>query len=227
MKSKDYNRWFIYIMGMLILAMGITLNTKTGLGVSPIISVAYSSSYVLNWNFGNTTLVLYVIYIVVELALHSIQGEKKILLLDLLQLPLTLVFTRVLNLFSWILPDVTKLAENNTVLNYTIRIIFLFVAIVLTGVGAAMSLYMRIVPNPGDGIVQALSDYFGKSVGFTKNCFDLLNICITFLIGLFTGNLFLGIGLGTVFCVIGVGRVIALFHKLCWSKLIDFAGISE
>ena len=29
-------------------------------------------------------------------------------------------------------------------------------SIILTGVGAAMSLNMRIIPNPGDGIVQAI-----------------------------------------------------------------------
>lgn len=35
-------RVLIYIAGLLILAMGLTLNTKAGLGVSPIISVSYA-----------------------------------------------------------------------------------------------------------------------------------------------------------------------------------------
>lgn len=42
-----------------------------------------------------------------------------------------------------------------------------------TGIGAALSLNMRIVPNPGDGIVQAIADCTRKSVGFTKNCVDI------------------------------------------------------
>ena len=33
-------RWGFYLMGLLILAMGLTLNTKAGLGVSPIISLS-------------------------------------------------------------------------------------------------------------------------------------------------------------------------------------------
>lgn len=41
-------------------------------------------------------------------------------------------------------------------------------AIICTGVGAAMSLSMQFVPNPGDGIVQALAGKFNKSVGLTK-----------------------------------------------------------
>ena len=34
MKPKFY-RWGFYTLGMIILALGLTLNTKTGLGVSP------------------------------------------------------------------------------------------------------------------------------------------------------------------------------------------------
>lgn len=57
--QKKIMRGLIYLMGMVILAFGITLNTKTGLGVSPIISIAYCVSEILDWNFGNTTMGLY------------------------------------------------------------------------------------------------------------------------------------------------------------------------
>ena len=59
MKKSMIYRVLIYIAGLLILAMGLTLNTKAGLGVSPIISVSYSVSEITHHNFGNTTLVLY------------------------------------------------------------------------------------------------------------------------------------------------------------------------
>ena len=43
MKVRQWGfRIFFYVLPMLILALGLTLNTKTGLGVSPIISVFYS-----------------------------------------------------------------------------------------------------------------------------------------------------------------------------------------
>ncbi len=47
--QKKIMRGLIYLMGMVILAFGITLNTKTGLGVSPIISIAYCVSEILDW----------------------------------------------------------------------------------------------------------------------------------------------------------------------------------
>ena len=40
------NRWLIYGLGCVSLAMGLALNTKTGMGVAPILSVSYSASVV-------------------------------------------------------------------------------------------------------------------------------------------------------------------------------------
>ena len=59
--------------------------------------------------------------------------------------------------------------------------------------------------------MQAIADTVHKSVGFTKNCFDLFNICITITVGLVCQGHLIGIGLGTVVAVIGVGRVITIF----------------
>ena len=91
-----------------------------------------------------------------------------------------------------------------------VRVVFLIIAIILTGIGAAMSLNMRIVPNPGDGIVQAIADTVHKSVGFTKNCFDLTNITITIILSFVSAGHLVGVGVGTLLAMIGVGRTASL-----------------
>lgn len=48
---EKVNRWIFYILVMVV-GGGITLNTKTGLGVSPIISVAYCVSQIFELNFA-------------------------------------------------------------------------------------------------------------------------------------------------------------------------------
>lgn len=53
-----------------------------------------------------------------------------------------------------------------------------------TGLGVVLSVNMRLVPNPGDGIVQAISDQTGKSLGLTKNLFDVGCILCSVAIGL-------------------------------------------
>ena len=81
--------------------------------------------------------------------------------------------------------------------------------------------------NQADGLVQAIADLSGKTLGFIKNCFDGFNILLTAVISLlFAGNL-IGIGLGTILTVIGVGRVIALFNRLLESKMTGMAQVNK
>lgn len=234
MKKSSVYRIVFYVAGLLILALGIILNTKSGLGVSPIISVSYSISTILDMNFGNITFVLYTVFVMIELILHTVRNCKEdrkegkilesavrrslplVLGMDILQLPLSLVFTRFMNLFSAWIPAPTGLAS---------QFLVLAGGIICTGIGAAMSLNMRIIPNPGDGIVQAISDCIHKPVGFTKNCFDLLNICITISVGLIFAHKLIGVGIGTVVAVLGVGRVIALFNHFFMKKMTETAGV--
>ena len=235
MKKSSVLRVIFYVAGLLILALGIILNTKSGLGVSPIISVSYSISSILNMNFGNMTFILYTVFVIIEMLLHTARNHREteeesaalkpaakkslplILGMDLLQLPLSLVFTRFMNLFSAWIP-----APSHGVLS---QFMVLVAGIICTGIGAAMSLDMRIIPNPGDGIVQAIADCIHKPVGFTKNCFDLLNICITISVSLIFAHKLIGVGVGTVVSVLGVGRVIALFNHLFMKKMTDIAGV--
>lgn len=207
-------RIFFYILSLLILALRLTLNTKTGLGVSPIISVSYSISQIFHLNFGNTTLVWYTVFVIAQLI---IRGKNR-RWYDLLQIPLSIVFTRFLNLFEKCIPWETD--------SFAANMALLIVAIICTGVGAAMSVNMRLIPNPGDGIVAAIADFIHKDMGFAKNMFDLLNICMTFVIGIISGHFLLGIGVGTVFAVIGVGRAVAAFNYLCKEKMNILSGLS-
>ena len=242
MKKSTIYRILIYTAGMLILAMGLTLNTKAGLGVSPIISVSYSISEITHHNFGNMTMLLYCSFVVVEIILHLFREKryekeshnmlehankvdrKLIFIMDLLQIPLSIIFTRFLNLFSAVLPAFSK-QYDHTAQQWILRFLVLLLALILTGIGAALSLNMRIVPNPGDGIVQAIADCIHKSVGFTKNCFDLFNVTLTIIISLVCTGRLHGVGIGTVLAVIGVGRTIAIFNHFTKEKLTKLAGV--
>ena len=243
MKKSYLFRGIFYAAGLFILALGITLNTKTGLGVSPIISVSYSISAIWNLNFGNMTLALYGIFVAAEMLLHTIRHKRSIkregtvlthenkvdlkllLLMDLLQFPLSLIFTRFLNVFSAWIPDLSSLGPDSFAGSFLGRLMFLVIAVILTGIGAAMSLNMRVIPNPGDGIVQAIADCVGKETGLVKNCFDILNISITAMAGMVFGGKIIGIGIATVAAVIGVGRTISIFNHFVRKKMDKLAGM--
>ena len=216
--KKDINkqqmafRLLIYAAGLIILACGITMNTKTGMGVSPIISVPYSISEIWGLNFGNMTFIVYTIFVIIQAVLM-----RRITLDLILQLPLSLVFTRFLNLFDIILPESGSYIWE--------KLLMLAVAISLTGIGIIMSVRTDFVPNPGDGIVHEIAVVIKKSMGFTKNCFDLLNLCISCSVGMIFAGHLIGIGLGTVLTMLLTGRAVALFSFIFLKPMLHACGL--
>ncbi len=225
MNEKKVRRFFIYAAGLIVLALGLVLNTKSGLGVSPILSIAYGISQIWSISFANVTLVMYLIFVVLEILIHTYmhRGIKQIIA-DVLQIPLSIVFTRFMKVFSIFIPELS-FDGKSIIYEYTIRFIVLLTGLILTGTGAATSLNMRIVPNPGDGIVQAIADRIGKSVGFTKNCIDICCVAFTIVGSLIlTGHIY-GVGPGTIVAVILVGRTIAIYNSLMRNRLLETVGI--
>lgn len=217
-KSTTYNwtaRVVIYLVGMMVLALGLILNTKTGLGASAIMSVAYTVSEGTGWDLGNMTLLLYCAFVAAEFV---IKGRNRSWF-DLLQLPLSVVITRFMNLFKGLIPYESGYLPTD--------LLVLAAAIVCTGIGAALTVDMRLVPNPGDGIVSAISGRTRTEFGLTKNIFDCACIIMSAIVGLIYGNPLLGIGLGTVISMVGVGRVISIFNRLFLRSLLRTAGLEE
>ena len=231
LKHKIF-RWCFYLLGLLMLATGLTLNTKTGLGTSAIISVPFSISEIWNLNFGNVTYGAYIVFVAVQLLLchrsradYSAKQQRMRLLQTVLQLPFSFVFTRIMNLISLTVPVLTEGYPDSFLGSFPGRVCVLLLAVTLMGCGTAMSLNMRIVHNPGDGIVRAIAEATGKTVGFTKNCFDFGSVCISLTLGfVFTGGI-VGVGLGTVTAVLGTGRVVSVFNRFFSDRLSELAGL--
>lgn len=213
---KQINRAAIYTIGMVTLALGITLNTKTGLGVSPIISVAYCVSEIWSLNFGDMTFLLYGLFVVAQFGLRG----KRSRWYDLLQLPLSLAFSRLLNLFgAWITYDSFKHG-------FFLNLALLILAVALTGIGVSMTVNMKLISNPGDGIVQAIAERIGWEQGFAKNVFDIGCVTVTIATGLLVAHQLIGISVGTLIAMVGVGRIVALTNRLCKKKMCAAAGLT-
>ena len=59
----------LYLVGIIVLALGITLKTKTNLGVSPIISIPYAVAQIFGYETGTAVFVAYLIFIVLRIVL--------------------------------------------------------------------------------------------------------------------------------------------------------------
>ena len=109
--------------------------------------------------------------------------------------------------------------------SFWLNLLILIGAVLLTGLGVVMSVDMRLVPNPGDGIVQTIADRSGKSLGLTKNLFDIGCIVFSVTLGLICRGKLIGIGIGTLVAMLGVGRAVALFNLLLWRPMTKAAGL--
>ena len=219
-KFRTITRISIYITGLCILALGLTLSTKADLGVSPIIAVSFSVSQLTGARFGDVTFLLYAAFVLIEMVLHLLPGKrspadrKKALISDALQLPLSYVFTMLLNMLSAWIPAAETMPA---------RIAVLLTSVVLVGTGAALTLDMRIIANPGDGLVQAVSDRTGIELGLTKNIVDITCVTITCILTMTAAHRIIGVGAGTLIAMLGIGRVIAMINKLFGDRLIPLA----
>ena len=223
MRRNYILRILIYLVGLIILALGITLNVKTGLGVSPIISVAHVFAVILSLPIGDATFGLYTAFVIAEMIIHlklykknNLLSVKSILIKGILQLPLSLVFTRIMDVFESIIPQLDQLPDSVFFGTFGGRISSSCICNCRNGHRIRCSLDMRIVPNPGDGIVQAISDLSGKETGLVKNIFDGCNVLLSIVFGLFFAGGIVGIGIGTILAFLGVGRFVSLFNRFCF-----------
>ena len=178
-------------------------------------SVAYTISEGAGVNLGDMTFVIYCLFIAAQMIINGKDRNW----LDLLQLPLSLVFTRFMNLFKAVIPYEHGYLPTD--------LLVLLAGIVLTGIGAAMTVDMQLIPNSGDGIVNSIARRCGRELGFTKNIFDCGCVAVSLLVGAFFGDPLLGIGLGTVISMLGVGRVVAAFNHLCKPAITRAAGLEK
>lgn len=89
-----------------------------------------------------------------------------------------------------------------------------------------MTVNMKLIPNPGDGIVQALAERMHWEQGFAKNLFDVGCVAATCVVGFIVARQLIGINIGTLISMIGVGRVVALTNYFLKTNMCAAAGLT-
>lgn len=215
MKKNRVWRGFFYCLGICFLSIGITLNTKTGLGLSPVTSVPYAVSTAFSINFS---MVLCGYYILCTLFQILVKGRKSSWK-ELAQVPASFVFSAVQGQFArWM----TVIQPESAVQSW----LLLPFAVLFTGFGIALMVNMELVPNPADGVPVVLSQIIHKDVGLSKNFVDAGLVLVTLTIDLVFSRGIVSLGAGTIVAMIFNGRAVALFDKLFQKKVKRLAGLS-
>lgn len=193
-------RVVVYIIGTLTLALGLVLNAKSGLGVSPIVSVPFAISTFVPLSYGMCTTIIYLVFVALQLLI-----KRQFDLKTILQIPFSYVFGLLMDFFGSVI--------TLTGLPLPLAFIQLLVGICLTALGVFMMLQMELIVNPADGFVGAFSEFINKPYGTAKIMVDSGMVCITLLICLLIIHGLVGVGIGTVVAILLTGTMISFYDR--------------
>ena len=197
MKREHFvKRCWLLVIGLLIMAYGVSLSIKAGLGTSPISSLPYTISELTPLTVGTATIAMHCLLILLQILL--LRGNYR--LIQLMQLPVALLFGS--------LTDLTLMSiQNLTPGNYIEQWIFCLLGVLLVGIGVSCEVNANLIPLAGEGFILAVCKTFSLPFPPIKVCFDCTLVILACILGLgFRGQL-LGVREGTIVAALLVGLV--------------------
>ena len=195
-------RVLIYCLGLLSLAFGVAFSVNSNLGVSPVNSLPYVISRILNVQMGTCVTAVFCFYILLQILIL----RRKFNPVNLLQIVFSTIFGYFVDFAKMVLGDFA-------IPTYFGQLTMLAISIPLIALGIVLYMDAQLVPMPMEGLSSCLAEKFGVSFPNMKTIID----CLVVGIGLVLCFVFLG-GLdglreGTIITAVVTGKVIAIFKK--------------
>ena len=195
-------RVLIYCLGLLSLAFGVAFSVNSNLGVSPVNSLPYVISRIVNVQMGTCVTAVFCFYILLQILILG----RKFNPVNLLQIVFSTIFGYFVDFAKMVLGDFT-------IPTYFGQLTMLAISIPLIAVGIVLYMDAQLVPMPMEGLSSCLADKFGVSFPNMKTIVD----CLVVGIGLVLCFVFLGkldgLREGTIITAVVTGKVIALIKK--------------
>lgn len=198
----------IYCLGLLVLAFGIALSVNSKLGVSPVSSLPYVVSLIVNISLGTCTIIVYAVYILLQMILNGRKFQPALLL--------QLVFSTIFGYFV----DGAKFVLGDFCLpTYFGQLAMLAASILLIGLALVLYIEVDLAPMPAEGLVGCIAGKLKKPFSNMKTLFDCTSVLVAAVLSLvFLGKL-AGIREGTVITAILAGRMMGLIRKWLGPKI--------
>ena len=230
-------RVFVYLVGLLIIAIGINVSKFSSLGISPVSSVPAVLSDMLQVSLGSMIILVYVVLVLAQLLVL----RKRFQWRNALGIPVALVFGMMVDFvgvkeFQLTLAGIPLGIETEfhglmeglytdycPKDNLWLQFVYLAVSIVIIGIGVFIYLRPKLVPMPAEGLAAAISQVGKWKFGNCKTVVDfsliliaaILQVCFKGIASLWIGDPALvgPVGIGTILAAVCVGQVVKLLHK--------------
>lgn len=205
--EKTAKRLLFYIGGIFLLAIGINISKAAGLGISPVSALPYAVELIWGLELGKATILIQVVFILLQILLLR-KSYKAIQLLQMACLYLLSFFIKYTSTDYLLM----ALPQPNI---YIFKLIYLFISIVIIGMGVSFYLISGFLPIPVEGFMKAI-------VEFSHGRFKFHNVKITVDSGLVLFSALLSfiflkevktVREGTVLSAILVGKVVGYIFK--------------
>lgn len=193
----------VLIIGLWIMSIGIAFSIRAGLGTSPISSLPYTMSMLTPLSVGTATIVLHIVLI----SLQVIILRKNYKPIQLLQLPLALVFGILTDLSNNMLSSLSPAS-------YLESWIFCLIGIVLVALGVSAEVLSGTIPLAAEGLSLALTEATGRKFGTMKVTVDCSLVVLSLVLSLIFLHTLGGVREGTIAAALLVGTIARFVNKL-------------
>lgn len=204
-------RMAMYFAGVAVLALGIVLQTASGLGVAALTCFANALALSCGMTLGFMITATYVCYVAIQLLILRRDFNPRILL----ELCFSLLIGVFTDLFTKALP-----IHPSTV---PMQVAAMLSALIVTAFGVSLVVNMGVVPNAPDGLVQVISEKLGKRFGDVKVVFDSSHVAVSLVLSLLVLHTLGGFGPTTIISALFLGRLINVMDGLFARKFRTLA----
>lgn len=204
-------RMLMYLAGVAVLALGMSLQTASGLGVAALTCFATTLSMLTGKTLGFWITATYVAYIAAQLAILRREFQPRILL--------ELCFSTLMGGFTDFFMAVNPL--HPTALPAQVATMLLSLAI--TAFGVSLVVNMGVVPNAPDGLVQVIAEKLKRRFGDVKVVFDCSHVAASLTLSLACMHNLGGFGVTTAISALFLGHIINFANKLFARRFVRMA----
>ena len=195
-------RYIVFLIGLFINSLGVSLITKADLGTSPISSIPYVLSLNFPFTLGQFTIAFSLLLILIQLIIlrRNFKAEH------LLQIPISILFGYFIDLTMVMLFFVDPQS-------YISSVIYLLVGCLILGFGVYTEVLANVAMLPGESFVRAVSSTWKTEFGTTKVAFDVSLTVIAAVLSLIFAHRLDGVREGTIIAALLVGFIARLFGR--------------
>ena len=193
-KAEQVKRYLIFLVGLFVNSLGVSLITKGNLGTSPISSIPYVLSLNFPFSLGNFTIVFSLLLIFLQFLLLGKNFKAE----HLLQIPVSMAFGYFIDMSMILLGFVHPVSYISKVLGLLIGCLVL---------GVYMEVLADVVMLPGESFVRAVVFRIHSEFGFTKVCFDVSMAVIAAVLSFLLSGHLEGVREGTIVAAVLVGFI--------------------